>query len=104
MDLNRVILVYISFIFVDGFVIEENINDDKVEISEEVISDDVPDPRIEVKKSESDNPANVFNGVYTECFFHLSYTCLQKKTLLYLKELNRLNEISVIGDYVKFGK
>lgn len=32
------------------------------------------------------------------------YTCLQKKTLRYLKELNRLNEISVIGDYVKFGK
>lgn len=47
---------------------------------------------------------SVFNGVYTECFMHLSYMCLQKKTLLYLKELNNLSEVSVIGDYVKFGE
>ncbi|CAH0721089.1 unnamed protein product, partial [Brenthis ino] len=49
-------------------------------------------------------PDNVFNGVYFECFIQFSFTCLQKKTLLYLKELNKLNEVSVIGDYVKFVK
>lgn len=54
--------------------------------------------------SNNDIPDNVFNGVYSDCFLHLSYSCLQKKTLLYLKELNNLSEVSVIGDYVMFGK
>lgn len=53
------------------------------------------------EKEEADN---VFDGVYTECFLYLSYSCLQKKTLLYLKELDKLSEVSVIGDYVKFGE
>ncbi|CAH2268241.1 jg22300 [Pararge aegeria aegeria] len=97
MDISRLLLNLLYLAFINGFVIEDD--NDKFQISEE-ISDEVTD----TKNGESDNPANVFNGVYTECFFHLSYTCLQKKTLLYLKELNRLNEISVIGDYVKFVK
>lgn len=54
--------------------------------------------------NEEGNITNVFNGVYTECFLHLSYSCVQRKTLLYLKELGKLQEVSVIGDYVKFGK
>lgn len=58
----------------------------------------------DVNTTEVSIPDNVFNGVYSECFLHLSYSCLQKKTLLYLKELNNLSEVSVIGDYVKFGK
>ncbi|KOB76551.1 putative Osiris [Operophtera brumata] len=29
----------------------------------------------------------------TNCFLHLSYPCLQNKTLLYLKELNNLSEV-----------
>lgn len=56
-----------------------------------------------ISVTESD-PDKVFDNVYTECFSRLSFVCLQKKTLLYLKEINRLNEISVIGEYVKFGK
>ena len=56
-----------------------------------------------ISATESD-PDKVFDNVYTECFSRLSFVCLQKKTLLYLKEINRLNEISVIGEYVKFGK
>ncbi|CAH4036964.1 unnamed protein product [Pieris brassicae] len=47
---------------------------------------------------------SIFDGVYSECLLKFSYTCLQRKTLLYLKSLNRLSEVSIIGDYVKFVK
>ncbi|CAB3222916.1 unnamed protein product [Arctia plantaginis] len=59
----------------------------------------------EVKESIDDGVKNiddVFNGVYTECFTKFSYTCIQKKTLTYLKQLNNLSEVPVVGDYVKF--
>jgi hypothetical protein len=58
----------------------------------------------DVKRKNENDPSNVFNGVYTECFLHLSYSCVQKKTLLYLNELNKLPEVPVFGDYVKFGE
>ncbi|KAJ2940539.1 hypothetical protein O0L34_g6474 [Tuta absoluta] len=54
--------------------------------------------------SEEENPTKAFDGVYSECFMHLSYSCIQGKTLVYLKELNKLSEVSIIGDYVKFVK
>lgn len=99
MDSNKVLINLICLALIDALVIKNN-NIDKINtISEEIKSDNNS-----IDNSDSDNSTDVFNGVYTECFVQLSYTCLQKKTLLYLKELNRLNEISVIGDYVKFGK
>lgn len=99
MDSNKVIINLICLALIDALVIKNN-NIDKINtISEEIKSDND-----NIDNSDSDNSTDVFNGVYTECFVQLSYTCLQKKTLRYLKELNRLNEISVIGDYVKFGK
>lgn len=55
-------------------------------------------------ENQEENVNEIFDGVYSECFLYLSYSCLQKKTLLYLKELNKLSEVSVIGEYVKFGK
>lgn len=55
-------------------------------------------------EDQEENVNNIFDGVYSECFLYLSYSCLQRKTLLYLKELNKLSEVSVIGEYVKFGK
>lgn len=96
---NKVLINLICLALIDALVIKNN-NINKINtISEEIKSDND-----NIDNSDSDNSTDVFNGVYTECFVQLSYTCLQKKTLLYLKELNRLNEISVIGDYVKFGK
>lgn len=83
MDL-KLFVTFILFTIIEGSIIKSDIKNDTV------IVNDIPD--------------NVFNGVYSECFLHLSYLCLQKKTLLYLKELNNLSEVSVIGEYVKFGK
>lgn len=56
-------------------------------------------------ENRNDNKLNdIFKGVYTDCLMKFSYLCIQNKTLLYLEELNSMSEVSVIGDYVKFGK
>lgn len=52
---------------------------------------------------EESKAASAFDGVYTECIIYLSYTCIQKKTLIYLNSINNLDEVSVFGDYIKFG-
>lgn len=86
-------IIYLTLVY--SYIVKDK--NEHFQISEDLRSDNVS------VNSES-GPDNVFNGVYFECFIQFSFTCLQKKTLLYLKELNKLNEISVIGDYVKFGK
>lgn len=94
MALDKIILELLCIVLIDALVVaNEN------EVNKELNSDEIIDI------TEDDNKlAEIFNGVYTECFLHLSYSCLQRKTLSYLKELNKLSEVSVIGDYVKFGK
>lgn len=87
---HKTFLILILVVTTESFVINNT--------SEERESD------IDLDKESEGEADNVFNGVYTECFLYLSYSCLQKKTLLYLKELDKLSEVSVIGEYVKFGE
>lgn len=58
----------------------------------------------DIIQKDINNVDDVFNGVYTECFVTFSFPCVQRKTLMYLKQLNNMSEVCVIGDYVKFGK
>lgn len=91
MTLDKTVLI-IHVLLLNFVLANDNVN------SEDVASD------FSQNVEEKETAKDVFNGVYTECFLHLSYSCLQKKTLLYLRELNKLSEVSVIGEYVKFGK
>lgn len=90
MALNKVIVVALFVATVNASVLKIKSDNASEEISE--------------SNNDVDTSADAFTGVYTECFLYLSYSCLQKKTLLYLQKLNDLSEISVIGEYVKFGK
>lgn len=86
MALNRVILLLTALVLVNSKVFKKE---------------------YEIKETLDEGVKNiddVFNGVYTECFTKFSYTCIQKKTLTYLKQLNDLSEVSLVGDYVKFGE
>lgn len=93
----NVFVIVICFYFVKGYIVDNDIFIDK-----EFLSDNSTFKNNNENITE-ENATNVFNGVYTECILFLSYTCIQKKTLLYLQELNRLNEISIFGDHLKFG-
>lgn len=49
----------------------------------------------------NDNDANAaLNGVYSECLINLSFPCLQRKVLLFLDRLGRMNRFSVLGDVI----
>ena len=89
MELRTVFLELICIVIVNSKAIklEHGVNEVK-----DVIDEEIKDP--------DEN----FNGVYADCFLHMSFPCVQRKTLMYLKQLNNLSEVSVIGDYVKFGK
>lgn len=86
---SKFIIVFLCIVVVDSLVLGNSTNNNVVESDFE---------------HQEKNVNDIFDGVYSECFLYLSYSCLQKKTLLYLKELNKLSEVSVIGEYVKFGK
>lgn len=86
---SKFIIVVLCIAVVDSLVLDNDTSNNTVESDFE---------------DQEENVNNIFDGVYSECFLYLSYACLQRKTLLYLKELNKLSEVSVIGEYVKFGK
>lgn len=86
---SKFIIVLLCIAVVDSLVLDNDTSNNAVDSDFE---------------DQEENVNNIFDGVYSECFLYLSYSCLQRKTLLYLKELNKLSEVSVIGEYVKFGK
>lgn len=96
MAINKVLVNLLCFILIDAIPLD-SVNEFK--IGANIKSDFVLD-----SNDESDNYTNIFDGVYSECLLQLSYTCLQRKTLMYIEELNKLKEVTIIGDYVRFGK
>lgn len=94
------IILNVINVIVNSYVIENGIEDFN---QEDKLSDLVHNVTNE-KVVLEEKAANAFDGVYSQCFLYLSYTCIQKKTLLYLNALNDIGEVPVLGDYVKFGK
>ncbi|KAI5715101.1 hypothetical protein M8J77_010535 [Diaphorina citri] len=52
------------------------------------------------KVDKADDPTAVLSGIYTECLLTLSFTCLQKKIIVLLEKLNKLQKFNLIGDYL----
>lgn len=96
MKWHQFLLIYFFIVFVDGFTLNSDV---KSSDNTSVVLNRVPN-----LASEEIKVADAFNGVYSECFLYFSYSCIQRKTLLYLQNLNELSEITVFGDLVKFGK
>lgn len=96
MALYKVFIYLLCFILIDALPLDSVIES---EMGAKIKSDPILD-----SNNESDNYTNIFDGVYSECLLQLSYTYLQRKTLMYIEELNKLKEVTIIGDYVKFGK
>lgn len=57
-----------------------------------------------VKNNNQSKAEDAFLGVYSDCIWHLSYTCIQKKTLMYLNKLNNQREFPILGSFLSFGK
>lgn len=56
---------------------------------------------IEVEKKENlGNPDEALTGIYSECVMSFSLPCLQKKFLVFLDRLGRLDSFSILGDFL----
>ncbi|RZF49153.1 hypothetical protein LSTR_LSTR008439 [Laodelphax striatellus] len=53
---------------------------------------------------EDDDPSSALSGVYSECLIKISFPCVQRKTLLFIDRLSRLDRIPLVGDYVSIVK
>lgn len=52
------------------------------------------------KSDKPDDPTTVLHGIYTECLLTLSFTCLQKKIIVLLEKLNKIQKFNILGDYL----
>lgn len=52
------------------------------------------------KSDKPDDPTTVLSGIYTECLLTLSFTCLQKKIIVLLEKLNKIQKFNILGDYL----
>lgn len=52
------------------------------------------------KSNSSEDPSTALNGVYVECFLNLSFPCLQKKVLIFLDQLGRVQKFYLIDNFL----
>ncbi|KAJ4447374.1 hypothetical protein ANN_09380 [Periplaneta americana] len=55
-------------------------------------------PTLSVEKHNDVDSA--LSGFYAECLLKLSFSCVQRKMLVYIDRLDRLNKFDVLGDYL----
>lgn len=54
----------------------------------------------EVTPEKKEDPNSALQGVYTDCVLTFSLPCLQKKFLVFLDKLGRMEGFSIIGDFL----
>lgn len=55
---------------------------------------------VEKKEEEAGNPDEALTGLYSECVITFSLPCLQKKFLVFLDRLGRMDSFSILGDFL----
>lgn len=53
-----------------------------------------------VKENGSDNPVTAFSGIYSDCMSEFSFTCVQRKVLVFFDRLGRMDSFNLLGDFV----
>lgn len=49
---------------------------------------------------EDDSPSSALSGMYSECLMRLSVPCVQRKLLLFLDRLGRMERFRLLGDFL----
>ncbi|GLH08719.1 uncharacterized protein GBIM_13907, partial [Gryllus bimaculatus] len=67
-------------------------------------SDDATDADLDAE-NETDgdkgtDPTSALSGMYSDCLMQLSFSCVQKKVLVFLDRLGRLDKFLVLGDFL----
>lgn len=57
-----------------------------------------------VKEDESESPVNAFSGIYSDCITEFSFTCVQRKVLVFFDRLGRMESFNLLGDFISVVK
>lgn len=57
-----------------------------------------------VKEDESESPVNAFSGIYSDCITEFSFTCVQRKVLVFFDRLGRMENFNLLGDFISVVK
>ena len=57
-----------------------------------------------VKEDVSESPVNAFSGIYSDCIKEFSFTCVQRKVLVFFDRLGRMESINLLGDFISVVK
>lgn len=52
------------------------------------------------KENGADNPVTAFSGMYSDCMSEFSFTCVQRKVLVFFDRLGRMDSFNLLGDFV----
>jgi hypothetical protein len=53
-----------------------------------------------VKEDEAENPVNALSGMYSDCITEFSFTCVQRKVLVFFDRLGRMDSFNLLGDFI----
>lgn len=48
------------------------------------------------------SPYSAFNGIISECLYYLSYSCFQKKLLVFVDRLDKKRNINIYGTNILY--
>lgn len=57
-----------------------------------------------VKEEESESPVNAFSGIYSDCITEFSFTCVQRKVLVFFDRLGRMESFNLLGNFISVVK
>ena len=91
----------------NNVLLSSDVTSEELEMSEE-FSDEVNEAETAVETIDDvNNPDSALSGFYSDCLLGLSFTCVQRKMLVYIDKLNRVEKYELLGDYlslVRLGK
>lgn len=67
-------------------------------------SNEIDTEKPTVKEDESDSPVNAFSGIYSDCITEFSFTCVQRKVLVFFDRLGRMESFNLLGDFISVVK
>lgn len=53
-----------------------------------------------VKENDSDSPVTALSGMYSDCITEFSFTCVQRKVLVFFDRLGRMENFNLLGDFM----
>jgi hypothetical protein len=61
---------------------------------------DTDTPTVKENEPDMSNPVTAFSGIYSDCMTEFSFTCVQRKVLVFFDRLGRMDSFNLLGNFV----